>query len=77
MFKIDEAIDYCEQAKQLVDPPYPRSLLLLALAKSFKARQTSIHTDRQSFFQSSVNELREYEQLLSFFIFLNILLKMY
>ncbi|CAF0882034.1 unnamed protein product [Adineta steineri] len=59
---IDEAIDYCERAKELQKPPkppLPRSLLLLALSKSFKARQTSIHQDRQILFQSAVRELRE------------------
>ena len=61
--KIDEAISYCEQAKELESPPFPRSLLLLGLSKSFKARQTSIHTDRQALFQSALIEFREYEQI--------------
>ncbi|UJR29798.1 hypothetical protein I4U23_017342 [Adineta vaga] len=56
---IDEAINYCQQAKELQTPPLPRSLLLLALAKSFKARQSSIHHDRQKLFQSAIKELRE------------------
>ncbi|CAF2997651.1 unnamed protein product [Rotaria socialis] len=60
---IDEAIDYCQQAKELENPPFARSLVLLAVAKSFKARQTSIHNDRQALFQSAVNDLRESIQL--------------
>ncbi|CAF1458194.1 unnamed protein product [Rotaria sordida] len=55
---IDEAINYCQQAKELENPPFARSLLL-AIAKSFKARQTSIHHDRQALFQSAINDLRE------------------
>ncbi|CAF3752931.1 unnamed protein product [Rotaria sp. Silwood1] len=43
---IDEAIDYCQQAAKLENPLLSaRSLVLLAIAKSFKARQTSIHND--------------------------------
>ncbi|CAF1562267.1 unnamed protein product, partial [Adineta ricciae] len=60
---IDEAINYCQQAKELQNPPFPRSLLLLALAQSFKARQTSIHQDRQKLFQSAIKELRECVEL--------------
>ncbi|CAF3076127.1 unnamed protein product, partial [Rotaria sp. Silwood2] len=56
---IDEAIDYCQQAKNLENPSFPRSLVLLAIAKSFKARQTSIHNDRQALFQSAIIDLRE------------------
>ncbi|CAF4171218.1 unnamed protein product, partial [Rotaria sordida] len=56
--QIDEAINYCQQAKELENPPFARSLLL-AIAKSFKARQTSIHHDRQALFQSAINDLRE------------------
>ncbi|CAF1144044.1 unnamed protein product [Rotaria sordida] len=56
---IDEAIDYCQQAKDLDNPPFARSLLLLAIAKSFKARQTSIHHDRQALFHSAIIDLRE------------------
>ncbi|CAF3843944.1 unnamed protein product [Rotaria sp. Silwood1] len=56
---IDEAINYCQQAKELENPQFARSLFLLAIAKSFKARQTSIHHDRQALFQSAINDLRE------------------
>ncbi|CAF4041937.1 unnamed protein product [Rotaria sordida] len=58
IYDIDEAINYCQQAKELENPPFARSLLL-AIAKSFKARQTSIHHDRQALFQSAINDLRE------------------
>ncbi|CAF4012249.1 unnamed protein product, partial [Rotaria sp. Silwood1] len=54
----DEAINYCQQAKEFENPPFARSLL--AIAKSFKARQTSIHHDRQALFQSAINDLQEY-----------------
>ena len=57
--KIDEAIGFCEQAKKLENPPFPRAVLLLGLAKSFKARQTSIHIDRQDLFKSAVQHFRE------------------
>lgn len=57
--KIDEAISYSEQAKKLQNPPFPRAVLLLGLSKSFKARQTSIHSDRQDLFKSAVQHLRE------------------
>ncbi|CAF1464627.1 unnamed protein product [Rotaria sp. Silwood1] len=46
-------------AKELENPPFARSLLLLVIAKSFKTRQTSIHHDRQALFQSAINDLRE------------------
>ncbi|CAF1595247.1 unnamed protein product, partial [Didymodactylos carnosus] len=56
---VDEAISYCERAREIRQPSHPRALLLLAVAYSFKARQTSIHTDRQALFQAAINELRE------------------
>ncbi|CAF3834073.1 unnamed protein product [Rotaria sp. Silwood1] len=46
-------------AKELENPPFARSLILLVIAKSFKTRQTSIHHDRQALFQSAINDLRE------------------
>ncbi|CAF5134061.1 unnamed protein product [Rotaria sp. Silwood1] len=54
-----QSINYCQQAKELENPQFARSLFLLAIAKSFKARQTSIHHDRQALFQSAINDLRE------------------
>ncbi|CAF4027503.1 unnamed protein product [Rotaria sp. Silwood1] len=48
-----------KQAKELENPPFARSLILLVIAKSFKTRQTSIHHDRQALFQSAINDLRE------------------
>ncbi|CAF5142101.1 unnamed protein product, partial [Rotaria sp. Silwood1] len=61
---IDEAIDYCQQAAKLENPLLSaRSLVLLAIAKSFKARQTSIHNDRQTLFQSAIHDLRDSIQI--------------
>ncbi|CAF4271545.1 unnamed protein product, partial [Rotaria sordida] len=34
---IDEAINYCQQTKELENSPFARSLLLFAIAKLFKA----------------------------------------
>lgn len=58
--QIDEAISYCEQTKDPPNAPLPRAILLLALAKSFKARQTSIHRDRQTLFRSAVKDLEQF-----------------
>ena len=58
--QIDEAISYCEQTKDPPNAPLPRAMLLLALAKSFKARQTSIHRDRQTLFRSAVKDLEQF-----------------
>jgi len=55
---IDEAIQFCEKARE-ISSSSSRVLLLLGLAKSFKARQTSIHQDRQKLFHFSIQHFKE------------------
>lgn len=57
--QIDEAIGYCEEATKLENGQNARSFLLLGIANSFKARQTSIHQQRISLFQSAIQQFKQ------------------